>query len=175
MQRRLTVPARDLLDRSAAWYEAEVRAHMRTGEVWVDDALTGVAVWTGPDTPRPGFLVSLPTLLPSLRYYRWRSLRGLRVLSALERVHPRTPSHRYLAFLGTDPDAQGTGVGSALVRAELRRCDERGLGAHLESSNDDNISWYARFGFRPGAAVGPKGGPLLTPMWRDPREPTEPA
>ena len=51
----------------------------------------------------------------------------------LARNHPRVP-HWYLPVLGTAPEYQGRGVGSALLRALLARSDAEGLPAYLESS-----------------------------------------
>lgn len=168
---RLTRPAGYRIDRAARWFEAVSRVHLgHDGEIWVDDQVRGVAMWAGPRRWGPTFRQTLPALWPSLRHYRSGSIRGLRLEGAMHRVHPRAP-HRYLAFLATDPGHQGHGVGSALIRHELRRADAEGLPTYLESSKDENISWYARFGFEAREPVGPPGGPMLTPMWRDVREP----
>lgn len=168
---RLTEPAGYDLERATAWFLAELRIHFdHGGEIRIDSDRRAVAIWTGPGRWAPTLRQSLPTLLPSLRHYRRSSLRGLRLVAAMERAHPGVP-HRYLAYLATDPDHQGTGIGGALLRHEIAVCDAQGLPAYLESSKDDNISWYARFGFRAREPVGPPGGPVLTPMWRDPEEP----
>jgi GNAT superfamily N-acetyltransferase len=87
----------------------------------------------------------------------------------MERRHPRTPAHWYLAVLGTDPPAQGNGFGSAVLAPVLERCDGDGVGAYLESSKERNIDFYARHGFRvTGELVFPRG-PTIWPMWREPR------
>jgi GNAT superfamily N-acetyltransferase len=56
----------------------------------------------------------------------------------MERHHPKEP-HWYLAFVGCDPTCQGQGLGSALIKEGLRRCDADGLPAYLESSSPRNI------------------------------------
>jgi ribosomal protein S18 acetylase RimI-like enzyme len=86
----------------------------------------------------------------------------------LERGHPREP-HYYLAVLGTDPGAQGRGIGSAVLRGVLEQCDRDGVGAFLESSKESNIAYYARHGFRVTEEVGLLRGPTMWRMWRDPR------
>jgi ribosomal protein S18 acetylase RimI-like enzyme len=86
----------------------------------------------------------------------------------LERGHPREP-HYYLAVLGTDPAAQGRGIGSAVLQGVLEQCDRDGVGAFLESSKESNIAYYARHGFRVTEEVQLLRGPSMWRMWRDPR------
>ena len=70
---------------------------------------------------------------------------------------------------GTDPPAQGRGIGSALLAPGLELCDRDGLPAYLESSKERNVAFYSRFGFRVTDEVQmPGGGPKVWLMWRDP-------
>ncbi|MFJ4689147.1 GNAT family N-acetyltransferase [Streptomyces sp. NPDC088789] len=86
---------------------------------------------------------------------------------------PREP-HWYLALIGADPAAQGTGQGAALLRSGLAKADAAGLPAYLESSKKENLPFYEHFGFAVRQEVRlPGGGPMLWAMWRDPR-PTTP-
>ncbi len=89
----------------------------------------------------------------------------------VENLHP-TDRHWYLFTLGTAPERQGKGVGSALLRAALTHVDEEGDPAYLESSKERNISLYARFGFEVIDKVPSKrGSPPIWRMWREPRVP----
>jgi predicted N-acetyltransferase YhbS len=97
------------------------------------------------------------------------ALRSMAVLSRIERVHPTEP-HWYLAVLGTDPAHQGKGIGGALQRVVLDRCDREGVPAYLESSKESNVPYYERFGWRVTSELTlPKGGPTLYLMWREPQ------
>jgi ribosomal protein S18 acetylase RimI-like enzyme len=87
----------------------------------------------------------------------------------MERRHPSTPQHWYLAVLGTDPDAQGRGLGSAVLSAMLEQCDRDGVPSYLESSKERNIDFYARHGFRVTGEIKLLRGPNVWPMWRDSR------
>ena len=51
--------------------------------------------------------------------------------------HPQEP-HWYLPFIGVDPSRQGAGIGAALLRPMLEKCDADGLPAYVESSNPKN-------------------------------------
>jgi ribosomal protein S18 acetylase RimI-like enzyme len=64
---------------------------------------------------------------------------------AAARARPGRP-HWYLQLLGVDPDAQGDGVGGLLVREGLRVVEESGVGAHLETT-EENVGFYRQLGF----------------------------
>jgi ribosomal protein S18 acetylase RimI-like enzyme len=95
------------------------------------------------------------------------TVRVLRLLSGVERVHLRDP-HYYLFAIGTDPEYQGRGVGAALLAPMLARCDAEKLPAYLESSNPANLPFYRRHGFEPTGELDFGGNPL-TLMRREPR------
>jgi GNAT superfamily N-acetyltransferase len=71
--------------------------------------------------------------------------------------------------LGTEPEAQGQGLGSAVLGGVLEQCDRDGVGAFLESSKERNIDFYARHGFRVREEIRLLRGPPMWSMWRDPR------
>ncbi|HEX2559796.1 N-acetyltransferase [Phenylobacterium sp.] len=87
---------------------------------------------------------------------------------AMGENHPHEP-HWYLAMIGTDPSRQGRGLGSALLKEGLRRCDAEGLPAYLESSNPANIPLYERHGFEVVGMIQPGDFPPLVPMLRPAR------
>ena len=95
---------------------------------------------------------------------------GSRAALGSRRNHPHIPPHWYLAVLGTDPSAQGQGLGSAVLGSRARAsATHDGVGAYLESSKERNIDFYARHGFRVTAELRLPRGPRMWAMWRDPR------
>jgi len=140
------------------------------GEIWTDDDLQSAAVWAAPGqwhtTTRQDMAYATTLLHPRLLLRAPMVVKGL--LGA-QKVHPAEPPHWYLAILGTDPSAQGRGLGSAVMRPVLDECDRHGIGAYLESSKEQNLDYYARHGFRTTAERDLPRGPRLWPMWRDPR------
>ena len=98
-----------------------------------------------------------------------RTAKALQGLNRMEKAHADHPDHYYLAVLGTRPDRQGEGVGSALMAPVLATCDAEGIGAYLESSKESNIPFYRRHGFEVVGEVTFPSGPTIWPMWRDPR------
>ena len=165
----LASPNADWSPRAATWFATEAQIQMNGhGEVLVDDELRGAAIWAQPDhwKASPREMVSLT--VPTVRLFRAKTLRGMRTMSAMEKLHPTAP-HWYLAILGTDPAHQGHGIGSALIGAITDRCDEQGLPAYLESSKEQNVAFYARHGFEVTAQPSLPGGPKIWLMWREPR------
>lgn len=89
----------------------------------------------------------------------------------IERVfaeHRPKQAHYYLHMLGARSNQQGKGVGSALLREGLKRVDQHGMPAYLESSNEKNLPLYERFGFRITSeqTLG-SDGPRVWFMWRE--------
>lgn len=81
------------------------------------------------------------------------------------RFHPEEP-HWYLSMIGVDPSRQGQGLGAALLKAGLARCDADGLPAYLESSSPKNVPLYERHGFEVIGLIKPGDHPGLIPMYR---------
>jgi GNAT superfamily N-acetyltransferase len=95
-----------------------------------------------------------------------------RVLTLGELVdpeHPRDVPHQYLFVLGTRPEWQSHGLGSALLRAVLDPGDEAGTPAYLEASSERNKQLYLRHGFEVRTTVRLPDGPPVWCMWREPR------
>jgi len=140
------------------------------GEVWATAELTCAALWAPPGhartTPRQDLELARCLLHPRLA---WRLPLVARGLLDIQRHHPADPPHRYLAVLGTDPSAPGQGLGSAILRPVLERCDADGVAAYLESSKERTIDFYARHGFRVTAELRLPRGPSVWPMWREPQ------
>ena len=140
------------------------------GEVYTTPDRAGAALWTPPGKWRQGLreqLLQLPDWLCMAG--AWRAPRVIAALAAVLREHPHAP-HYYLFELGVDPRHRGRGLGSALLRPALARCDREGVAAYLENSNPRNLPLYERHGFRVAREFALAGdGPHLWLMWRDPR------
>jgi ribosomal protein S18 acetylase RimI-like enzyme len=81
--------------------------------------------------------------------------------------HPKD-SHYYLQFIGVHPGRQGTGIGTALLRAMMEQCDLEGVAAYLEA-DERSRSLYLRHGFEAIGQMRLPNGPSVWPMWRAPR------
>lgn len=126
----------------------------------------GAALWFPPGTSDVGLLDQLRYLPAMARTARRDLPRVMRCLAIMEEHHPHEP-HWYLNILGTDPARQGEGVGSALLRTMLARCDDEGVPAYLEATSERNRGLYERHGFRVTGEIELPDGPTMWAMWRD--------
>ena len=143
-------------------------------ECYTTDHISGAAVWELPDQWKVGAVQQLG-LLPSMAVIYGRFLpRLIRAITALESNHPEDP-HYYLPFVGVAPEWQGRGIGAALMKPILDRCDKDGIPAYLEATTPRNRALYERHGFEATEefALG-KGSPPLWRMWRKPAGYQEP-
>ena len=152
-------------------FQAYLTDAMNVGSVFTTPDLQGAALWKPPGQWKLGNLALVRSAPELLRAFGMRVFASLQIERAVESQHPRDP-HWYLAVLGTDPSAQGKGIGGALIRQVTDRCDRIGLPCYLESSKDVNVPYYERFGFEvTGETRLGKDGPTIWFMWRDPQVP----
>jgi GNAT superfamily N-acetyltransferase len=108
-------------------------AWLPRGEGHIVGGGEGAALWMRPGEWHLGASARL-RLLPSIvRLGPPTAMRLLTAANAMDRHHPHE-EHWYLPIVGVTPEAQGRGLGSALLRPVLDRCDADGLPAYLEAS-----------------------------------------
>ncbi len=56
--------------------------------------------------------------------------------------------HWYLVGLGVDPEYQGQGCASRLLRPKLARIEAEGLSCYLETATEKNVAMYQHLGFK---------------------------
>jgi ribosomal protein S18 acetylase RimI-like enzyme len=136
----------------ARCFACVLRLGLYYGEAYaVDRQLSGVAVWLPSsalgDTLwrriRTG-VVWIP-LLCGWSFFR-------RIWGYHEHLLARWQAHApqrflYLQLLGVDPNCQGRGHARRLLEPMLARADADRLPCCLETSNEQNVEFYGRFGF----------------------------
>lgn len=135
---------------------------------FTDGRLAGVSLWLPPGLypPPPQPEDSTPEQLPSyLEELDPDMLFNLVIYDDRCMAHfPDEPAW-YLMYLGTDPEVQGKGIGSELLRCSLDQVMERETApAYLETGTERNVRFYERFGFRVREA-GLQLAPGSTPHW----------
>jgi ribosomal protein S18 acetylase RimI-like enzyme len=71
--------------------------------------------------------------------------------------------HWYLWVLGVAPEAQGRGIGCALLRPILDRADAEGVPCYLETDTEPNVAFYRKSGFE---VIGEQREPVCDlPIW----------
>jgi GNAT superfamily N-acetyltransferase len=94
--------------------------------------------------------------------------RQAEVFAFMERTAGYRPTAPYwwLPVIGVDPVHHHKGLGSALLRQALVRCDRDHMPAHLETGNPANVPLYERHGFKSLGTVQVGSSPAVFPMQR---------
>jgi ribosomal protein S18 acetylase RimI-like enzyme len=157
-----------------SFFDAAVRqAVSPKRELWLAQGDEGAALWCPPgatafDLTPVRQLLFMPLLLSIAGVEGMR--RALALGEQLASHHPREP-HAHLVFLGVRPRAQGSGVGSSILKQTLRPVDRAGVAAYLETTTPRNVELYRRHGFDVTAEFRAAGeGPRVWAMTRHARQ-----
>ena len=153
---------------SRKYFMGRARTLIKQDEIYTVEGGAAAAMWARPgDWHDPPLDVArqFAALLPALWKRVPRSLAGLR---EIEERHPRKP-HWYLSVLGTHPERQGEGIGSALLQPVLSECDRLEIPSYLETGKERNVHFYTRHGFVVTEEIRMPDGPPMWLMWREPR------
>lgn len=137
------------------------------GRVWTTNNLTGAAL----SLPPGAWRVPLRTTLLQGGAFGIHLSRAARMGAAMEWRHARElrSPHYYIRDIGVHPDTQGKGLGSALLRPTLERCDREGLPAYIEASSERSAALYERLGFQHTRELRVGDSPPLWLMIRSPQ------
>jgi GNAT superfamily N-acetyltransferase len=139
-------------------------------EVWVLEDAAAVAMWI------PAVDRSVPSRAALAEVARCVEVVVGDHLPAVEAVESvlreRRPSepHWFLATMGTRPERQRQGLGTAVLAPVLEELDRIGVPACLETSSTGNVAFYSTLGFEPVAHLDqlPADAPGTWVMWRAP-------
>jgi ribosomal protein S18 acetylase RimI-like enzyme len=151
-----------------SFFEQVTRAVLPHGEVHVGVGTRAASLSVPPgvapvaEEDGPAFEASLAALLGEDAH------RAFAIMALLDQHHPTEP-HRFLWFVGVEPQLQGRGVGSMLLRALTARSDREVTPAYLDATSPHNRRLYERHGFEVVAERSVDGSPPLWAMWREPR------
>jgi len=133
-----------------------IRYCMRFGEVYTTSPkLEGIALWQLEDSREEQ--QDKPISL-SINWFNFvlavalgKSLEKVRsVYDYVYKTHfTLVPSrHWYFFVIGVDPNFQGKGFASSLIKPMLARIDKEQLGCYLDTNNEKNVGLYQHFGFK---------------------------
>ena len=126
---------------------------------------SAAALWLPPNV-QPNEVAVMDVLQSSVTEARLPEIFSM--FEQMGAFHPSEP-HWYLPMIGVNPTEQGRGIGSALLRKGLARCNADGLPAYLEATSLRNVSLYERFGFEAVGRIQTKTSPPISPMLRQPQ------
>jgi ribosomal protein S18 acetylase RimI-like enzyme len=125
------------------------RAVLRHGTVEVakhDGAMVAASLVLPPGAFPMPVRGKLTTAAAVLRSRPGRTHRFARAEHELHKQHLRG-LHYYLWFLGVDPEHQGRGFGSELLRSLTAKADSDKMPCYLETDRERNVGLYRRHGF----------------------------
>ncbi len=143
------------------------------GEAWLATGaganVAGAALWAPPGRWDVGLLRGARMVPALARSVGLRAIHSARASKTVQDKHPKAP-HWYLFAIGVDPALQGRGVGAALLRRGLERCDADKSPAYLEASTENSSRLYERHAFRTTEIHHMSShAPPLWLMWRPPQ------
>jgi ribosomal protein S18 acetylase RimI-like enzyme len=144
---------------------------LRQGRPTQSDGVKAVAVWMPPGRAvTPVGMIRAGMLAVPFRVGFRPFARFMGAMDAMEKIHKRhvAQPHWYLMIVGVDTELQGQGRGAALVKEGLERADGETAPCYLETSQERNLPFYERLGFRivESAHLG-RGGPEAWAMLRE--------
>jgi len=147
-----------------AFFAAMVEAYTPWGEIHSSADGLAAAVWAPPGA-------HMPEAQAAVMAEKLRDIFGElaapmgEIRALLAPGHPTEP-HWFLHFLAVRPEAQGQGLGSALLKPMLERCDAEGIPAYLDATSEDNKRLYERNGFVVQRVLTLRDSPPLWSMLR---------
>jgi len=140
------------------------KLYLQEGFGHVMDDGSGGALWLPSSTKRHiPFYKNIDIALSMIRYGGFKSVpQGMLIDHYLTQKKPIEP-HYYLYVIGARTNQQGKGIGGKLMTAGLKRADAEGMPVYLESTKEDNIPFYCRFGFDVIEKAEPGHG--CPPLW----------
>lgn len=154
--------------RLPSFFRSLLRVSLPLGEVYTTGDARCAAIWNPPGTFPMGWFTDARLGLNTTRLVGLHITACARGLLYFASHHPKEP-HWYLQMLGTEPESQGRGAGSAIIEPVLERCDREHERIYLESSKKSNIPFYTRHGFEVTEEIQVPRGPVVWGMWRDPK------
>lgn len=153
------------------WFSLALRKlYLRHDHCYTTDDRAGAALWVPPDVRHMTMLEQIGLLPRALSLFGRDLPRVLRAIAGGGSKRPSEP-HYYLPFMGVVPEQQGRGIGSALIRPVLERCDHERVVAYLEATSPRNAAFYGRHGFATFDETRLGGdGPPLWLMLRQPAQ-----
>jgi ribosomal protein S18 acetylase RimI-like enzyme len=136
-------------------FEVMLRNSFRTSQIYsISARLEGIAVWERVENKLPSVSIWQYFFSGAI----WPAIKiGTRVSQIVQPIFEYTDNlhrelmpvpHWYLLLLGVDPEYQGQGCASKLVKPMLAKIDAEGRPLYLETAKEKNVKMYQHFGFR---------------------------
>lgn len=143
---------------SQVFWKFMIKDGIKYGEVYSSTSkIEGVAKWLPPGKEHMGIWrtirsggIKMGIVLTKQKDERKLSPRKIeKITDNIIRIHKELMKepHWYLACIGVDPDHQGKGYGSKLIKPMLKRIEKEGYPVFLETNFEGNVGLYEHLGF----------------------------
>ncbi len=139
------------------FFQFPLKYCLRYGEGYAPTSeVEGVALWL-PSNKYP--ITFWRTLRTASLWFMFKTIRKIGsgrlkrmayIGSQIDKAHKRLApfAHRYLSILGVDPEHQGQGYASKLLKPIFARLDEEGVPCYLDTLTEKNVCIYEHLGFK---------------------------
>lgn len=121
---------------------------LANGKVEMSEDKKAAAIWKKSGSKK----MTMYLLYESILFFFSFGWKGLKRISDMEKkifkFYPTEGIFRYLWILGTDPNVQGKGYGSAILSKAISSFKTDSIPLYLETSTELNLNYYERKGFK---------------------------
>ncbi|MHA1125606.1 MAG: GNAT family N-acetyltransferase [Candidatus Heimdallarchaeota archaeon] len=135
------------------YFRFRVKYGIIYGEVYAtSENIEGIAIWIHPKNTK----MTMWKMFRSggMKLYMAMGRKVIEKMFEIEgytsKLHHKgaTEPHWHLTPIGVDPEHQGKGYASKLIRAMLKKTDKENIPCYLETQNGTNVEIYKRYGFK---------------------------
>jgi GNAT superfamily N-acetyltransferase len=117
---------------------------LANGKVEISEDKNSVAIWKSSNSKK----MTINLFYESILFFFAFGWSGIKRISAMEKkiaaFYPDKTIFNYLWILGTNPNEQGKGYGTAILSKAINKYEQDKVPLYLETSTDSNLKYYQR-------------------------------
>lgn len=117
---------------------------LANGKVEISEDKNSVAIWKSSNSKK----MTINLFYESILFFFAFGWSGIKRISAMEKkiaaFYPDKTIFNYLWILGTNPNEQGKGYGTAILSKAINNFEQNKIPIYLETSTDSNLYYYQR-------------------------------
>jgi GNAT superfamily N-acetyltransferase len=117
---------------------------LANGKVEISEDKNSVAIWKSSNSKK----MTINLFYESILFFFAFGWIGIKRISAMEKkiaaFYPDKTIFNYLWILGTNPNEQGKGYGTAILSKAINNFEQNKVPIYLETSTDSNLYYYQR-------------------------------
>ncbi len=117
---------------------------LANGKVEISEDKNSVAIWKSSNSKK----MTINLFYESILFFFAFGWSGIKRISAMEKkiaaFYPDKTIFNYLWILGTNPNEQGKGYGTAILSKAINNFEQNKVPIYLETSTDSNLYYYQR-------------------------------